>query len=151
MNEMITEEKTINNKFKEIGHYLIWMGLYLRTVSEKELEERTNIKQNMLNILMQTYLYLEQYNAIMQQEKMFEDKTEEKTNKNCNENCYLSRKQVLEMYHPLFTTYGLNQAIHTNGFPYIKRGNKYFFKKSEIDKWLKENGDNRGNKRIKFV
>lgn len=137
----------MNIKFKEMAGYFIHMGLYLNTVSEKEFAEQKKINENMVNFLMQAYLYLSAYNFELPQPKQ----QEQKASDNNDDDGYLTRKQVLEMYSPLFTSYALSQAIHTNGFPYVKRGNKYFFKKSEIDKWLKENGDNRGNKRIKFV
>ena len=49
---------------------------------------------------------------------------------------YLTRKEVLEEYAPIITSYGLSQAIHMENFPYIKRGKKYFFVKEDIDTWL---------------
>ncbi len=51
---------------------------------------------------------------------------------------YLTRKQVLEMYSPVITDYGLRQSINMDNFPYIRRGKQYFFVKDEIDKWLAE-------------
>lgn len=135
-----------NSQFKIIGNYLIQMGLYLCTIDVKEFEERTEIKDNIINFLMQSYLYLKTYNdtpiLVDNKEESLVEKTDED---------YLSRKQVLEIYHPLFTEYGLTQAIHTKGLPYIKRGSKYFFKKSEIDDWIDSSNRNFGNKRIKYV
>lgn len=51
---------------------------------------------------------------------------------------YLTRKQVLEMYSPVITEYGLRQSINMDNFPYVRRGKQYFFVKDEIDKWLSE-------------
>lgn len=51
---------------------------------------------------------------------------------------YLTRKEVLEEYYPVITSYGLSQAIHMEGFPCIKRGKKYFFVKEDIDTWLRK-------------
>lgn len=68
-----------------------------------------------------------------------------------NKEEYLSRKEVIELYHPVLTEYGLNQSIHMKGLPHIKRGNKYFFKKSEIDKWLEDNRENKGKTRVRYV
>ena len=51
---------------------------------------------------------------------------------------YLTRKQVLEMYSPVITDYGLRQSMNMDNFPYIRRGKQYFFVKDEIDKWLVE-------------
>lgn len=132
----------MDSKFKEIGNYLIQIGLYLSTTNVEEFEERKQIKDNAISFLMQAYLYLQSYKELPTLEN---DSHKEKVEE------YLSRKQVIEIYHPLFTEYGLTQSIHTKGLPHIKRGSKYFFKKSEIDKWLEENGNNSVNKTIKFV
>lgn len=51
---------------------------------------------------------------------------------------YLTRKEVLEMYSPVITDYGLRQAINIDGFPCIKRGKQYFFTQEAIDNWLSE-------------
>lgn len=53
-----------------------------------------------------------------------------------NSKTFLTRKEVLEVYAPVITAYGLSQAINMDGFPYIKRGKKYFFVKEDIDEWL---------------
>lgn len=55
-----------------------------------------------------------------------------------NTNKYLTRKEVLEIYSPVITDYGLRQAMSMDNFPYIKRGKQFFFIKDEIDKWLLE-------------
>lgn len=134
----------MRKEFKDIGNYLIQMGLYLTTVSEDEFEEREQIKDNMINFLMQSYCYLKSYKDLPTTEDVNEiaEVTEEK---------YISRKDVIKIYHPLFTEYGLNQAIHTKGLPYIKRGARYFFKKSEIDEWLKLNNSINAKSGIRYV
>ena len=67
------------------------------------------------------------------------------------ENEYLTKKQVIELYHPLFTDYGLSQAVHKGEVPYIKRGRKYFFSRSDIDKWISQNGQADTKKRVQYV
>lgn len=135
----------MKDKFNEIGKYLIQIGLYLSTIDVEKFEERQNIKENTINFLMQSYLYLQSYNQLSISEgDNDEDSYEDK-------DMILSRKQVIEMYYPLFTEYGLTQSIHIKGLPYFKRGSKYFFKKSEIDKWLDDNSRKGVNKSIKFV
>ena len=47
-----------NKQFKVIGNYLIQIGLYLNTVDFSEFEERTEIKNNINNFLLQSYVYL---------------------------------------------------------------------------------------------
>lgn len=64
---------------------------------------------------------------------------------------FLSKQQVIETYYPLFTEYGLTQAIHTGQIPYIKRGKKYFFSKQEIDKWISNSSKDTSTPRIKYV
>ena len=51
---------------------------------------------------------------------------------------YLTRKEVLEMYSPVITDYGLRQAINMDDFPCVKRGKQYFFTQEAIDNWLTE-------------
>ena len=65
-----------------------------------------------------------------------------------NNKTFLTRKEVLEIYSPVITSYGLSQAINMDGFPYIKRGKKYFFVKEDIDKWLSQRNDTTPVKRI---
>ena len=67
---------------------------------------------------------------------------------NKNNKTFLTRKEVLEVYAPVITAYGLSQAINMDGFPYIKRGKKYFFVKEDIDKWLSERNGTTPVKRI---
>lgn len=135
-----------NSKFKEMGHYLIQMGLYLCSKENGKFEEDNQIHTNIINFLMQSYLFLKTYN-----DKPVLEISNEVEQPKEKDNQYLSRKELLKMYYPLFTDYALTQSIHTKGLPHIKRGSKYFFKKSEIDAWLSENNANCGNKRIRYV
>lgn len=57
---------------------------------------------------------------------------------NANRKTFLTRKEVLEAYSPVITSYALSQAINMDGFPYIKRGKKYFFVKEDIDNWISQ-------------
>ena len=137
----------MNIKFKEMGNYWIQMGLYISTIDPVEFEERKDIKENMINFLMQSYLYLQNYKV----QDLIETQDVCTKEKIADEKVYLSRKQLIKEYSPLFTEYGLTQAIHIKGLPHIKRGNKYFFNKSEIEQWIADNQENSGNKRIKYV
>lgn len=67
-----------------------------------------------------------------------EDIVETKLDSTNTNNKYLTRKEVLEMYSPVITDYGLRQAIAIDGFPCIKRGKQYFFTQEAIDNWLNE-------------
>lgn len=136
----------MNNKFKEIGNYLIQTGLYLCTKEDDKFDEDNQIHTNIINFLMQSYLFLKTYNDRQQ----IEANTDEEK-RQTKEEIYLSRKELLGIYHPLFTEYSLAQAIHTKKIPYIKRGSKYFFKKSEVDTWLNEKNCDSSNKTFKFV
>lgn len=134
------------NRFKEIGHYLIQSGIYLTTIHDGKFEEDNEIHANIVSFLMQSYLFLKTYNDKLPVENVTKIET-------CkvNEDPYLSRKDLLEMYHPVLTEYGLTQAIHINGLPFIKRGAKYFFKKSEIEVWLKSRESSKSSKNKQFV
>ena len=137
-------------KFKDIGHYLTQIGLYLCSVDSKEFEERVQIKENIINFLMQSYLYLQSYQQLESLDSNAECQNEFKAIEN-EEDVYLTKKQVIEQYKPLFTEYGLTQAIYTKGLPYIKRGNKFFFNKKEIDKWIVSSQKDSSFQRIKYV
>lgn len=130
-----------NNKLKIAGTYLINSGIYLSTIKEEELNENIQVKDNITNFLMQTYLYLTSF----QHEKSIVEE------KNIAEEVFLTTKDVLNIYNPLFTKYGLNQAINSRGLPHIKRGNKFFFNKKEIDAWIADNREEEKNKTFKFV
>ena len=47
-----------NRKFNEMGHYLIQMGLYLCSKENDKFEEDNQIHINIINFLMQSYLFL---------------------------------------------------------------------------------------------
>ena len=47
----------MNNNFRDMGSFLIQIGLYL-TTKENDTFEKTEIHQNILDFLLQSYLYL---------------------------------------------------------------------------------------------
>lgn len=51
-------------------------------------------------------------------------------------------EQVIDKYS-FFTRYSLNKAIQEENLPYFKIGNKKYFKKSEIEKWITNQKDYR--------
>ena len=57
----------------------------------------------------------------------------EKTNKNI-----YSINELLEEY-PMFSRYSLERAVKEKGLPFLKLGNKKFFEKDAVDKWIEEN------------
>lgn len=52
---------------------------------------------------------------------------------------YLSRKEVIEEYSPIFTEYSLRKAVKYEGLKVIKRGNKSYYERKSIDEWLERN------------
>ncbi len=139
------------NKFREMGSYLIQIGLYFTTKDTADFEE-SELHNNITNYLIQSYLYLLNYNKELEV-TTGEAKTDEIINETTLEE-YLTKKEVIQIYYPYFTEYGLTQAIHKNTIPYHKRGAKYFFKKSEIDEWITNNGGKQGkpaNNRHQYV
>lgn len=126
----------MNNKFAEMGSYLIQIGLYF-TTKENDNFEKNPIHNNIMGYLLQSYLYLLNYQKdfLLENNKISDDKK-------ITEDVFLTKKEVIRNYYPLFTDYGLSQAIHTNSIPYHKRGSKYFFKKSEIDDWINNKDSN---------
>ncbi len=46
-----------------------------------------------------------------------------------------SINDLLEIY-PFFTRYNINKAIQNDGLPFCFIGNKRYFNKEEIDKWI---------------
>lgn len=79
------------------------------------------------------------------------DTKNDSQNGNVNDE-YITRSELLEMYKPILTNYGLTQAIHMENFPYTKVGKKYYFKKEEVDKWLEaRNSNNKSTTSIKYV
>lgn len=133
------------NNFKEIGNYLINTGIYLTTKTEAEFDLNSQLHQNIVNMLMQSYVYLTEYSKLREVTNKIECKPEPETEK------FLTRREVISIYHPLLTEYGLTQAINTKELQVIKRGKKFFFNKTEIDRWIKEKEDKSLLKSFKLV
>lgn len=125
-----------NTNFRDMGSFLIQIGLYL-TTKENDTFEKTEIHQNILDFLLQSYLYLNSFNLVSLQNTKVETKETD-----TKESAYLSKKQVIELYHPMLTNYALTEAINKNEIPFYKRGSKYFFKENEIKTWLSERQKN---------
>ena len=136
---MITERQ-----FKDLGYSTAQIGFYLMTM-KPELFVNNDLHRTMVSMLSQMSLYL---NDLINN-KTSKDKGESKKSSNIE---YISRKEVVKMYHPLITEYGLTQAINKNELKYIKRGSKYFFEPNEVKKWI-ENKSSESNKisNYKFV
>ncbi len=136
----------MRNKFNEMGSYLIQIGLYFTTKDTDDFEQN-QIHNNIMSYLLQSYLYLLNYNQNTLIETTTSNKEEE------TKDIYLTKKEVIGLYYPLLTDYGLSQAIHTKDFPYHKRGSKYFFRKSEIDEWISKDNNSKKNGKTcnKFV
>lgn len=133
-----------NNKFKEMGAYLIQIGLYFTTKDDSTFDDN-QIHNNIMNYLLQSYLYLTNYKSNYKLGTMEIQNQED----NINSDKYLTKKEVIKEYYPLLTDYGLSQAIHTKNLPYHKRGAKYFFRKSEIDEWINSNNKDVSKKTYK--
>lgn len=125
-----------DSNFKDMGSFLIQIGLYL-TTKEGNIFEKSEMHQNILDFLLQSYLYLNSFNLVSLQST--KSKTKETDTK---EDTYLSKKQVIELYYPMLTNYALTEAINKNEIPFYKRGSKYFFKENEIEIWLSERQKN---------
>lgn len=121
------------------------MGLALELITAEELE---CLKDNFCTIL--AFIILKRKGLLP---KVFKNTSAPiiEQQPTIKESEYLTKKQVIELYHPLFTEYGLSQAVHKGEVPYIKRGRKYFFLRSDIDKWISQNGQANDKKRINYV
>ena len=120
-----------------MGYYLTQIGLYFSTKENTNFEECL-LHDNIKSYLLQAYLYLADYNKernLVTQQVIYQNNNDDEK--------YLTKKEVIKLYYPLFTEYGLSQALHTQNLPYHKRGNKYFFRKSEIDSWINDNKSNK--------
>ena len=58
----------------------------------------------------------------------------------------LSINEIVKEY-PMFSRYSLEKAINEKDLPFIKLGNKKFFERETIEKWLNENNTTAGKKR----
>ena len=138
---MITERQ-----FKDLGYSTAQIGFYLMTIDQTIFND-TELHRNIVSLLSQMSLYL---NDVMlgKETKQIENTAVVPT----SSSEYISRKEVVKMYHPLITEYGLTQAINKNELKYIKRGSKYFFEPNEVKKWI-ENKSSHSNcvSNYKFV
>lgn len=57
----------------------------------------------------------------------------EKENKNI-----FSINELVEEY-PMFSRYSIEKAIKEKGLPFLKLGNKKFFEKEAVEKWIEQN------------
>lgn len=120
-------------KFKDIGCNIAQIGFYLMTIDQTIFTD-TELHRNIVSLLSQMSLYLNDVMLGKVTKKI--DTTAAVAPTTSSE--YISRKEVVKMYHPLITEYGLTQAINKNELRYIKRGSKYFFEPNEVKKWIEE-------------
>jgi hypothetical protein len=133
------------NRFKELGRTVSQIGFYMMTIDES-LFQKTELNLNIVSFMSQVSLLLNDIleKRIIKQESSIE---EQKVIK------YLSKKDVINKYHPLITKYSLTQAINRKEIPYSKRGSKYYFELKDIEKWInsQKNGAITCNNDIKYV
>ncbi len=133
------------NRFKELGRTVSQVGFYMMTIDES-LFQKTELNLNIVSFMSQVSLLLNDIleKRIIKQESSIE---EQKVIK------YLSKKDVINKYHPLITKYSLTQAINRKEIPYSKRGSKYYFELKDIEKWInsQKNGAITCNNDIKYV
>ena len=119
-----------NNMFNLCGNSVAQIGFYLMQIDETQFIN-TETHRDIINFMSQMALYL---NDIVNKKNT--STAEAKTNATSDESIYLSRKEVVERYHPLITEYGLSQAVNKHELVFTKIGNKYFFKIDELEKWI---------------
>lgn len=135
----------INEKqFKNIGFNVAQIGFYLMSING-ELFTDTELHRNIISLLSQVSIYL---NDTVSNKLVI-------TNQKENTKQYLSKSELIKLYHPLITEYGLRQAINKNDINYIKQGTKYFFERQDVETWIKgkksTSKENNTIKSIKFV
>ena len=139
-----------NTEINEIGNKLLLIGFYLTNANTVMFTD-TDLNKRIVNLLSYCALYLNEKlgkTPIIINEKNDIEQVSITPK-------YLSKKQAVEEYHPLITAYSIDQAIHKKEIKYIKRGNKFFFDKDELNKWVENIQNNIGNKSqkdtIKYV
>ena len=101
---------------KNIGYTTSQIGFYLMSM-DSTLFQDTEINRNIVTFISQVALLL---NDILENKTTSQVKQLQK-----EENIkFLSRKDVIQKYHPLITEYALNQAIQKKQISYTKRGTK---------------------------
>ena len=127
---------------KNIGYTTSQIGFYLMSM-DSTLFQDTEINRNIVTFISQVALLL---NDILENKTTSQVKQLQK-----EENIkFLSRKDVIQKYHPLITEYALNQAIQKKQISYTKRGTKYYFDNSDIENWI-NNQRNNSIEQIKSV
>ena len=116
------------NDFKDIGLAISQIGFYLTSIDETLFQD-TEINRNLVSFMTNVSLYL---NDVMKNKNNIHKqiKEEQKAIQ------YLSKKEVINNYHPLITEYALNQAINKGQISYSKRGSKYYFENKDIEEWI---------------
>lgn len=133
-------------KFKDMSYTIAQIGFYLMSLGDISLYKDSEMHRNIILLLTSM--------AATLNENMNKGFTKAVNNKDTQLNTeqFLTKKEVIQAYYPLFTEYGLTQAIHKQDIPYHKRGAKYFFKKSEVDAWINNNSkQERSKKNYQFV
>jgi hypothetical protein len=125
-------------QFKEISFTISQIGFYLMNLGDISLFNDTQIHNNIVVLLSQAAMKL---NDAMKAKTTVINEISCCNSEKMEEH-YISKQQVVEMFHPFITQYSLTQAIHTNSINYLKRGNKYFFLESEVKEWISKKKNN---------
>lgn len=134
-------------KFKDMSYTIAQIGFYLMSLGDISLYKDSEMHRNI--ILLLTTM------AATLNENMNKGLTKAVNNKETQLNTeqFLTKKEVIQAYYPLFTEYGLTQAIHKQDIPYHKRGSRYFIKKSDIEAWIENSSSkqDRSKKSYQYV
>ena len=119
-----------NNMFNLCGNSVAQIGFYLMQIDETQFTN-TETHRDIINFMSQMALYL---NDIVNKKHTIT--AEATVGATADDGTYLTRKEVIEKYHPVITAYGISQAINKHELVFTKIGNKYFFKTEDLDKWI---------------
>ena len=120
----------MNNMFNLCGSSIAQIGFYLMQIDETQFTN-TETHKDIINFMSQMSLYL---NDIVNKKHTIT--AEATVGATADDGTYLTRKEVIEKYHPVITAYGISQAINKHELVFTKIGNKYFFKTEDLDKWI---------------
>lgn len=120
-------------QFKQLSATISQVGVYLMNLEDISLFNDTPLHRNIVTLLSQMALKLE---YSMRAKTLLIESASAPPITSTNNERYITKRQVVDMCHPLITEYGINQAIKKNDIAFIKRGNKYFFIEEEVKQWI---------------
>ena len=116
--------------FDILGISVVEIGTYLMQIDESQFTN-IEINKNIVKFMSILSIYLN---------GLINEKTPASGLDNsvaiAEENKYLSKKEIIDRYHPLLTEYGISKAIKRNELNFSKVGNKTFFQVKDVEKWL---------------